>query len=218
MTVLRILHGAGNVRDLLPLATHPAVDSIEADIWVRGDRLVAHHDRPLGPLPLTIGPRGIHRELKDPVHLREILDAIGDLQPHTRVVLDLRSWIADPAPDLARELRRLPNRRHVSVTCEAWQIADRLRAWVPDLSVAYSVRHERQFRRYMYEANLDGTPPRPVAVRESLLHSAAELHSLQRAARFVTAWTVDDVDRALELAEWGVDAVVSNHVTVLNAL
>ncbi len=218
MTVLRILHGAGNMRDLLPLATHPAVDSIEADIWVRGDRLVAHHDRPLGPLPLTIGLGGIHRESKDPVNLREILNAIGDLQPHTRVVLDLRSWIADPAPDMARELLALADRTHVTVSCEAWPIADRLRAWLPDLNVSYSVRYEQQFRRYMYEANQPGTPSRPVAIRESLLHSAAELHSLRRAAGFVAAWTVDDVDRAQELAEWGVDAVVSNHVTVLNAL
>ena len=218
MTVLRILHGAGNVRDLLPLATHPAVDAIEADIWVRGDQLVAHHDRPLGPLPLTIGRGGIHRESKDPVRLGEIVDAVGDLKPHTRLVLDLRSWIADPAPDLARELLALADRSHVTVSCEAWPIADRLRGWLPELSVAYSVRFEPQARRYVYEANRSETPGPPIAIRESLIHSAEEVRALRRHAAAITAWTVDDVDRALELAEWGVDAVVSNHVTVLNAL
>jgi hypothetical protein len=29
---------------------------------------------------------------------------------------------------------------------------------------------------------------------------------------------VDDTDRALELASWGVDEIVSNHIDVLHAL
>jgi glycerophosphoryl diester phosphodiesterase len=197
VSVLRVLHGAGNIRDLLPLATHPAVDAIEADIWVRGDQLVAHHDRPLGPLPLTIGGTGIHREDTDPVMLREILEAVGS---HTRVVLDLRSWLADPAPDLARELLRIEDRSHLTVSCEAWQIADRLRAWMPDLRVAYR------------------GSARPIAIRHDLLHTPEEVDALRRHAGTIAAWTVDDVDRALELAAWRVDAIVSNHLTVLNAL
>lgn len=218
MPILRVLHRAGNLRDLLPLAEHPAVDAIEADIWVRGDRLVAHHDRPLGPLPFTIGRGGLHREPSDPVDLEEILEAVGDLDPHTQLVLDLRSWIADPAPDLARELLKLPDRDHVIVSCEAWPIADRLRAWIPDLRVSYSVRSEPQLRRYMHEANTTETAPRPIAIRHTLLHSAEEVHALRRHAGTIAAWTVDDVDRALDLLEWGVDAIVSNDVTVLNAL
>jgi len=216
--VTRILHRAGNLRDLLPLAEHPAVDAIEADIWVRGDRLVAHHDRPLQPLPFTLGRGGIRRGAPDLVDLGEILEAVGALVPHTQVVLDLRSWIADPAPDLARALLALPNRDHLVVSCEAWAIADRLRAWVPDLRVAYSVRYEPQLRRYVHEANTLQLPPRPIAIRHSLLHSAEDVRALRRHAGTIAAWTVDDVDRALDLAEWGVDAIVSNDLTVLNAL
>ena len=207
------------MRDLLPLAAHPAVDAIEADVWVRGDRLVAHHDRPLGPLPFTIGRGGFHRETKDPVYLAEILEAVGHRQPHTQLVLDLRSWIADPAPDLARALLRLPDRDHVVVSCEAWTNADRLRAWIPDLHVARSVRYEPQLRRYMLEANTTAAgATRPVAIRHTLLHSAEEVRAIRRHAGRVAVWTVDDVDRALDLAEWGVDAIVSNEITVLNAL
>jgi glycerophosphoryl diester phosphodiesterase len=215
VSVLRVLHGAGNIRDLLPLATHPAVDAIEADIWVRGDQLVAHHDRPLGPLPLTIGGTGIHREDTDPVMLREILEAVGS---HTRVVLDLRSWLADPAPDLARELLRIEDRSHLTVSCEAWQIADRLRAWMPDLRVAYSIRSEPQLRRYVHSSIAYRGSARPIAIRHDLLHTPEEVDALRRHAGTIAAWTVDDVDRALELAAWRVDAIVSNHLTVLNAL
>ncbi len=217
MPALRILHRAGNMRDLLPLAAHPAVDAIEADVWVRGDRIVAHHDRPLGPLPFTIGD-GISRESKDPVYLDEIFDAVGHGNPHAELVLDLRSWIADPAPDLARELLKLPDRDHVIVSCEAWSNADRLRAWLPDLRVSYSVRSEPQLRRYMHEANTTDAGLRPIAIRHSLLHSAEEVRALKRHAGTIAAWTVDDIDRALDLVEWGVDAIVSNDVTVLNAL
>ena len=218
MPVVRILHRGGNLRSLLPLATHPAIDAIEADILVRGDHIVAHHDRPLGPLPFTIGPEGLHREQNDRVHLPDILAAVGATDPHSGLVLDLRSWLADPAPDLARELLQLPSRSHVVVNCEVWSIADRLRAWVPDLCVAYSIRSEPQLRRFIARGIKDQPESVAVAVCGRLLHSTEEVSSLKRYARAVTAWTVDDPDRGLELADWGVDAVVSNHIAVLNAL
>ena len=97
-------------------------------------------------------------------------------------------------------------------------IADRLRAWVPDLRVAYSIRSEAQLRRFVARGIEGGAEPVTVAIRESLLHSSEEVRALKRYARAVTAWTVDDADRGLELAAWGVDGVVSNHVAVLNAL
>lgn len=218
MPVVRILHRGGNLRNLLPLATHPAVDAIEADIWIRGDQIVAHHDRPLGPLPLMIGPRGVHRERRNPVHLPEIIEAVGGTESHSDLVLDLRSWFADPAPDLAKALLQLPNRRHLTVSCEVWAIADRLRAWVPDLRVAYSIRSEPQLRRFIADGIEHNTGSVAVAIRESLLHSAAEVRSLKRYATAITAWTVDDPDRGLELAAWGVDGIVSNHIAVLNTL
>jgi len=218
MSIFRILHGAGNIRDLLPLASHPAVDAIEADIWVRGESLVAHHDRPLGPLPFTIGKHGVHHEDKNPVDLEDIFGAIGAPDPHAHLLLNLRSWLADPAPDLARKLLATSYLDHLAVSCEASPVADRLRAWIPELLVTYSVRYEQQFRRYMLEANLEDLPPRPVSIRHTLLHSAEEVRSLKERAGSVDAWTVDDVDRALELAEWGVTGIVSNNVTVLNAL
>lgn len=218
MPVVRILHRGGNLPDLLPLATHPAVDAIEADIWVRGDRIVAHHDRPLGPLPFTIGPGGLHREPRDPVYLPAIIEAVGGTTPHSGLVLDLRSWLADPAPDLARELLQLPSREHLIVSCEVWAVADRLRAWVPDLRVAYSIRSEPQVRRFIASGIERRSSDVTVAIRESLLHSAAEVRSLKRYASAVTAWTIDHPDRGLELADWGVDGIVSNHIAVLNAL
>lgn len=215
MPVTRVLHAAGNHRALHPLAGHPAVDAIEADIWVRAGRVVAHHERPLGAIPLMLHEGGFRLPRRNPVRLDELLLAIGG---GAGLVLDVRSWFGDPAPDVARALLLLPDRSHLAVTCESWQVADRLRAWLPDMSVAYSVRSERQLRRYL-GGRMDGSiPETPVTVRHTLLHSPREVASLRRHAGAVTVWTVDDVDRAIELSAWGVDGLVSNRLTVLNAV
>jgi len=211
----RILHRAGNVRDLLPFADHPGVDAIEADVWVRGHHIVAHHERPVGPLPLLVGGWRLRRLPPQPVSLAELVDAVHG---RARLVLDVRSWFGDPAPRLSAELMEIEPRDHFSVTCESWAIADRLRSWLRDLEVGYSVRSPRQLARYVAAAERGKRPPTPVAVRHSLLRSPEDVAALHRVSPTVTAWTVDDVDRALELAEWGVDGIVSNLVTVLNAV
>ena len=214
MPVTRVLHGAGNLRALLPLVAHPAVDAIEADVWVHGDRVYAHHNRPLGTLPFTIGKRGPHA-LHDAVPLEAILEAVAG---RADLVIDLRSWFGDPAPDLVRALAALPGRAHLRVTCEAWAIADRVRAWQPEIAVAYSVRSEQQLRGYLAGRDAGRIAETAVVVRHTLLHSSDEVAALRARAGRVGAWTVDDAGRALELVAWGVDDLVSNRLTVLNAI
>jgi len=216
MPVTRVLHRAGNVRELLHLALHPTVDAIEADIWVSRGQFFAHHERPVGPLLLS--QRGLHRP-GDRVPLEAILD---EVEGHAGVVIDLRSWFGDPSADLARLLRDRPGGyAHVQVSCESWGIADRLYAWLPDLRVAYSIRSEAQLRGYLdtHPTTEDGAPPGiAVTVRDSLLTTPGTVDSLRARAGIVGAWTIDDVERALELRAWGVDQIVSNHLVVLNAI
>lgn len=215
MPVTRILHRGGNVRATFAAAEHPAVDALEADVWARGGRLYLHHERPLGPLPLMLrGPRPLRRP-RDLTELDELLPLAGD---RVHLVLDLRSWFGDPAPDLVRVLMDSGVIPHVSVTCEAWPIADRLRAWLPELAVGYSVRSARQLRRFETERRAGTRPRTPVAIRHTLLGTAGDVARVREAAGAVTAWTVDDIDRAIELSTWGVDAIVSNRLTVLNAI
>lgn len=215
MPVTRILHRGGNHRSSFATADHPAVDALEADVWVHDGELFLHHDRPLGALPIMLrGARPLRRP-GDLAALGELIDAVGD---RVDLVLDLRSWFGDPAPDLARVLLTTPERDRISVTCEAWPIADRLRAWVPDTPVAYSVRSARQLRRFERERAEGTRPPTGVAIRHTLLQAPGDVARIRALAGQVAAWTVDDIDRALELAAWGVDAIVSNRLTVLNAL
>jgi hypothetical protein len=199
---------------LLALARHPSVDAIEADVWVHGDRMLAHHERPLGPLPILVGPHGFRRR-GTALRLETILEVT---EGHTDVVIDLRSWLGDPAPDLARSLANEELRARIRVTCEDWRLADRVRAWLPGIRVGYSVRTEPQLRGYLAGRDAGRIPETAVAVRHTLLHTADEVALLRERARRVSAWTVDDADRALQLASWGVDEITSNHLTVLNAL
>ena len=218
MPVTRILHGAGNDRAALPLAAHPAVDAIEADVRSHGGRILAHHDRTLGPLLLTIGGGRLRR--LDGVPLEAILEAAAG---HCDVVLDLRAapilgpFGGDAAADLVRALADA-DRSRIRVTCEDWALADRVRAWQPDLAVAYSIRSEAQFRAYLAGRDAGQIPETAVAVRHTLLHSADEVALLRERAGRVGVWIVDDAARALVLVAWGVDEVTSNRLTVLNAI
>ena len=133
----RILHRAGNVHELLHLTRHPAVDAIEADVWVVRGHLVAHHERPVGRW--LLGAHGLACG-RDRVPLEVILEAV---KGRSEFIVDLRSWFGDPAPDLARVLTTaLDDVSHITVTCESWVVADRLREWIPGLGVAYSIRSE----------------------------------------------------------------------------
>ncbi|RJQ13141.1 MAG: hypothetical protein C4558_00430 [Dehalococcoidia bacterium] len=211
MPVQRILHRAGNDRAVLPLSRHPAVDAIEADLWSVSGQLVAHHERPLGTLRLGISRHGFTRLL--PVPLEALLEVVED----AALVLDLRAWAGDPAPDLARTLSLL-DRSRLRVTCEDWRLADRVRAWLPDLDVAYSIRDERQLRAYLTGRDAGAIEPVSVVIRHTLLHTPDEVEALRLRAGDVGVWTVDDTARALELEAWGVDHITSNRLTVLNAL
>lgn len=211
MPLQRILHRAGNDLALHPLSRHPAVDAIEADIWSIGGHLVAQHERLLGRSPFGLHRRGIRRLL--PVPFEALLEVIAD----AALVLDLRAWGGDPAPDLARLLETL-DRFRLRVTCADWHLANRVRAWLPDLDVAYSIRDERQLRAYLAGRDAGAIEPIPVVIRHTLLHTSDEVAALRLRAGDVGVWTVDDAARALDLKAWGVDRITSNRITVLNAV
>lgn len=213
--VKRVLHSAGNYRDQHHLAKHFVVDALEADLWVRNGFLVAHHDRPLGPIPLMVNQSGLSFAPRSPLRLEELVSGVFR---HSDLVLDIRSWFRDPVPDTARELLTIDDRSRLSITCESWSLADRLRAWIPDLMISYSLRSERQFREYVagrIDGSIDGTA---VTVRHTLLQSEVEVAALRSQAERISVWTVNDADRAIELVSWGIDEIVSDNLQVLNSI
>ncbi|MFN8638659.1 MAG: hypothetical protein U0360_04195 [Dehalococcoidia bacterium] len=216
MRVVRTLHGFGNAWPVMPLASDLPVDAIEADAWIVRGVAILQHARPVGALPLALHTRG----LAIGRGRATLTDLLAALAPERTLLLDLRAWFNDPAPDLYSALAQLSagSSPDVVLTCESWGLAERLAAWMPERRIAYSVRSESQLRRYVEGRAAGALPPLGVAVRHSLLHDRGDLEALQRYAPRVAAWTVDDVARARDLAAWGVDEVVSNHIEVLAAL
>lgn len=220
MPVFRTLHRAGNQRALFALAADSAVDAIEADAWMIGGRLFAHHERPVVGLKVLLHKRGLRLPREPAIELPDLLEATAG---RCGLVLDVRSWWNDSTPELAAALADVPAAAGVALTFESWDAADRARAWLPGHPVAYSVRSEGQLRRYVEaraQYSLDVAAPDAVAltIRHTLLHDGAEVEALRRFTPRIAVWTVDDVDRALELASWDVDEIVSNHLDVLRAL
>ena len=215
MTVVRTLHRGGNSRDLFALAADDAVDAIEADAWVIGGRIFAHHERPLPGLKVLVHNRGLRRPRGPAIELDELLEATAG---QCVLVLDVRSWWNDSTPELAALLADAPADARIALTFESWGAADRARAWLPAHSVAYSVRSEGQLRRYIEGRTRGAQDAVPLAARHTLLHDRAEVEALRRFTPRIAAWTVDDVGRALDLASWGVDEIVSNEIEVLRTL
>lgn len=215
MPLVRTLHGAGNAWPVTPLAADLPVDAIEADTWIVRGVPVLQHARPVGALPVALHPRGVAFARRRAT----LADLLGSVAPERTLVLDVRAWFNDPAPDLYAALAALTEGGPtLAVTCESWGLAERLAAWMPERRVAYSVRSEPQLRRYIEGQAAGSLPALGVAVRHTLLHDRADVAALQRYAPRIAVWTVDDASRARDLAAWGVDEVVSNRLEVLATL
>ncbi len=212
MPALRILQGAGNQRATLPLATHQAVDGVEADVWVTGGEVFVHPSRPLAPLPFTLGRGRPRRTDEDRV---EIVEVLATVDGRSRLLLNLCTTGGDASSDLARVLYPLPDRSHLILASESWAVADRLRAWLPDTRVCTTLATERALRRYIQARMSGALPELPVIVPAALLHTRLEVESVCRRAGVVGVRDVATVERARDLAAWGVEFVVSPSLEVL---
>lgn len=216
---LRVLQCA-RFRDAIPLAVHPQVDAIEAPV-------TAVHGRVLDGAPAQPATRALRSlalrpwSRRDPrmhpmaeVDFSALTQAVGD---HALLLIDLHGD-GDPAPLIAAALAPLPDRSHVQITCEHREIAERVRAWLPDTRVSLRISSERGLRAYIEAHIRQQAPPLPVGIHHTLLHSALELQALRQHAPYVRAWGVTEPERARTLATWGVEAIASPALAVLQAV
>lgn len=208
-----IAHGAGNNIPYLETALASGVDAIECDLWHAHGRLVLRHERKLPALPVVYDKwymRFRFGELK----LREVLERI---RFQADVFLDIKSATPRSAESLLalyRENRGLMPRTLVS--SKRWKVLDRLARIKSAHRLYYSVgeRHGvgSLLRRAEKEPKPDGT-----SIRHNLLDRAV-VGDLHASGLEVYAWTVNNVNRAEELLEMGVDGLISDDVRMLMTL
>jgi len=230
---VRIGHGFGNSRRRLARALSGPVDLIETDVWFQDGKMIVRHERKLGPLPLLIDERtSLHigsdygwRLLlwrwfialqRSPLALQEVLAEAKDKRG---LLLDLKGQYGDReealAQALAEMLERMGMEEQATICGQNWTLLGHLRAAAPHLEVHYSIDSADQLKTF--QAMLERDPIRRICLN----HSLAEEPLIERfkgLGMTIYTWVVDDLRRARELLELGIDGIISNSLEMLGLL
>ena len=208
-----IAHGGGNgfsqAREAL--ASRPAF--IEVDLWLHRGRLEARHERRLpGPFPILYELWYLRTAPRPPYHLEDLL---MDCQGRAAVLLDLKNGLGKVPQVLRRVLAAYGEGVEVIASSQNWPLLREVKVACPRLALYYSIDTPDQFDLFQ-SVMLHDPLPAGVSIRHTLLdrNVVADFHD---AGLAVATWTVDDPDRARELAGWGVDAITTNQVEEIRA-
>lgn len=210
---LAVAHRAGNHLPLLHSAQRAGVDFVEADLWLHRGRVEVRHLRTFGelPVPLLWDRWQLARGWGERLTLPELLDAAV---PGTRLMLDLKGVDARLASQVRQTMAALAPGRPYAVCSQSWKLLDAFQGR-PEAFVVYSVGDERMLRDM--RERLSWHEHQAVGVDHRILTAprVAELRSL---VSTVLAWTVNSESRMRELMGWGVNGIISDRVSVLEAV
>lgn len=204
-----IAHQGGNtprqVRDAL---THVA-DHLEVDLWVEDNHFEARHDKLLRPLPLLWG--GFFRVSlapKKPFGLAELLKETGT---EAGIFLDMKNGGGKAGRILRRSIDAAGSPApRMAASSQLWSVLRGIGEHAPEVDLFYSIDVRAKLDLFLSVAHRD-TRPRGVSCKHTLITEPL-VRMLHDRGYLVVAWTVDDGDRAIELARWGVDGITTNAV------
>ena len=208
-----IAHGGGNGPARARGALAAAAAFLEVDLWVRGGRLEARHERRLpGPLPFLYERWYLSPSPNPPYCLDDLLLAC---QGRAGVFLDLKNGLGQVPRLLRHVLAASGQGVPVVASSQNWPLLREVKVACPQLDLYYSIDTPDRFDLFL-SVLLHDSLPVGVSCRHSLLdrRAVADFHD---AGLAVVAWTVDDGERARDLARWGVDAITTNRVEEIRA-
>jgi len=209
------------------------VDLIEADVWFQDDKIVVRHERRLSPLPFLFDERHrLHLKTehrcrlplwrwyvaleRNPLALEEVL---ARAKGKRGLLLDLKGRYGDReealAQALAEMLGRMGMEEQATICGQNWPLLGRLRTAAPHLKVHYSIGSAGQLEAF--EAMLERDPISRICLNQSLIKGPL-VEPLKGLNMTIYTWTVDDLWRAHELLELGVDGIISNSLEMLGLL
>jgi hypothetical protein len=208
---LLIAHGAANSESKLRAALAESPDFVEADLWVHEGRFEARHERRVAGVPVLFEKWYLKFAPRTPFGLDEILVQTNG---RTGLFLDLKNDGAEAARLIRAAIEATAGAR-VAASAQQWSILRELAAAAPELELFYSADVQAKLDLFLSVEQRDARP-RGVSCQHGLLTEQL-VQQLHERGLQVVAWTVDDPDRAAELAGWGVDAITTHRVAELRA-
>ncbi len=208
---LLIAHGGGNDPAAAAAAIEARADLLEVDLWLHRGRFEARHERRIRFFPFLVETWYLKRLPSAHFGLEELLDLAAGTG--AGILLDLKDGGDGTAAALHRLLRALQHHPPVLASSQSWAILRALHDLIPAVDLLYSIDVRAKLDLFLSVAERDPLP-RGVSCRHTLL-SRPIVEELRRRGLAVIAWTVDDLERAQELADWGVDGITTHRVAEL---
>lgn len=199
-----VAHRSGNSLRALRAAEALGLRTIEADVHLFRDRLEVRHLKTLGPVPILWDRWTLASPWARRLTVPELLEALG---PSTELVLDLKGRDLRLAERVLEALAPWPAEgRSVTVCARSWPLLEPF-AGAENVRLVHSVGSARQLTRL--RRRLGETRIQAVSIHERLLDSR-RVRELREVADVILTWPVNTVERARELAGWGVDGLISD--------
>jgi glycerophosphoryl diester phosphodiesterase len=203
-----IAHGGGNSTERVRSFREIRADYLEVDLWVHHGRFEARHERRVRYTPILF-EKWYLRRVGAHYGLVEMLQAAAETD--AGIFLDIKNGGARAAEILRANIDDVsgPPPRMVASSQE-WKALRAIREVCPEVDTYYSIDVAAKLDLFLSVSERDERP-RGVSCRHTLLtrETVAGLHSR---GLLVVAWTVDDIERARELASWGVDGLTTHKV------
>ncbi len=205
-----IAHTGGNSLAQAQRAIADGADVVEIDLFLHRGGFEARHARSLYPLPVWVDGVRPGRPARRRFGLADLLATAAG---RAEVLLDLKSRSSRIPPLVRAAIDDAPDRNEVAASSQIWNALRRLAIPCPDVDMYYSIDVRAQLDLFLSVMDRDQLPA-GVSCRHSHL-TPALIRRLKERELVVVAWTVDDTERARELASWGVDAITTHKVVEL---
>lgn len=182
-------------------------DFLEIDLWVHAGRFEARHERAMYPIPLLFEKWYLRWAPRKPFGLAELLQETAG---KASVFLDLKNGGEEAARLVRRSLDEAGAPIRLAASSQQWNVLRAVRRLSPEVDTFYSIDVAPKLDLFLSVSERD-TQPRGVSCRHSLL-SKAIVGRIHERGLLVVAWTVDDLDRTVELRDWGVDGITTHRV------
>jgi glycerophosphoryl diester phosphodiesterase len=230
---LLIAHGYANSRKGLNAALSSPADMIEADLWYRGGRIWARHERRLPLLPilsdrwsgqvtyshgprLRLGPWFLSLDLH-PFGLEEMLSRVNARRP---LLLDLKGRHSTTRARafcalLLDYLQRFGMSEKAWISGE-WRLLDEVRRAKQGMPVYYSVGNRGQWRALVRRIE-KGDEVKGVCIHRALVDDA-RVRFLQMNGVEFYCWAIENRSDARRLIELGAAGIISFDLHLLSSL